>query len=291
MISLSPPPDRLRAVVTFEPGDEPLGAVVAAAGVCLDKAFAAGVRQVLWRAQVGDERSRRVAWACGFTFEGSLRGDWTDGGDVSDSWVATLLADDSREPKTRWLESARLAAPGVVLRDQSADDERRYLETMQDPQSLQWLGTLSLPKTADEFRTMLARRHYGPSMGTSVAWTVAEPDTDTYLGSINLFGMGGIDYLSAEVGYRTHPDARGRGVLSSALRLVVAHAFAPADDRGLGLERISLGAGATNLASQGVARSCGFTETGRDRQCYDLYDGTVVDLIRFDLLRSEVATG
>jgi RimJ/RimL family protein N-acetyltransferase len=31
----------------------------------------------------------------------------------------------------------------------------------------------------------------------------------------------------------------------------------------------------------------GFTETGRDRQNYDLSDGSVVDLVRFDLLRPE----
>jgi hypothetical protein len=37
----------------------------------------------------------------------------------------------------------------------------------------------------------------------------------------------------------------------------------------------------------------GFTETGVDRHCYDLNDGRVVDLVRFDLLRSEFerATG
>lgn len=289
MISLSPHPDRLRSVLTFQPGGEPLDAVVAAASGCLDEAFAAGVRQILWRAQVGDERSRRVAWACGFTFEGSLRADWRVGSELSDSWVATLLSDDSREPKTRWLEPVVMAAPGVILRDESADDERRYLETMQDPESLQWLGTLSLPRTVEAFRSRFARRHDGPSMGTSVAWTVADPETDRYLASINVFGIGGIDHLSAEVGYRTHPDARGHGVLTSALRQVVAHAFMPVEDGGLGLERVSLGAGAPNLASQGVARSCGFVETGRDRQCYDLYDGTVVDLIRFDLLRSDVS--
>ena len=32
----------------------------------------------------------------------------------------------------------------------------------------------------------------------------------------------------------------------------------------------------------------GFTETGRDRLCYDLYDGSIVDLVRFDLLKHEM---
>ena len=38
----------------------------------------------------------------------------------------------------------------------------------------------------------------------------------------------------AEIGYWAHPEARGRGVTSAAVELVVAHAFAPIADGGLG---------------------------------------------------------
>jgi RimJ/RimL family protein N-acetyltransferase len=118
---------------------------------------------------------------------------------------------------------------------------------------------------------------------------MAEVGRDEYVGTVTLFGMTGLDYKSAEVGYRTHPDSRGKGFLKEALRLAIGHAFTPGEDGGIGLERISLNAGADNEGSLRAARACGFTETGRDRQCYDLYDGSVVDLIRFDLLRSEYA--
>jgi RimJ/RimL family protein N-acetyltransferase len=226
MIAVTVRPDGLRATLSFDAGEAPLDDVVAAAGTSIDGVFDRGAQQVVWRAPVGDVASRRVAWACGFTFAGVLRGEWLADGRLTDAWTATLLATDSREPKTRWLEPVTLAAERVVCRDQ-------------------------LPRDGD---------------------------------------MDGKDYKSAEVGYRTHPDARGRGVLSSALRRIVTHAFAPEDDGGLGLERISLGAGAGNVASQRVAKACGFTETGRDRRSYDLDDGTVVDLVRFDLLRSDQRT-
>ncbi|MEJ7629831.1 MAG: GNAT family protein, partial [Nocardioidaceae bacterium] len=123
--------------------------------------------------------------------------------------------------------------------------------------------------------------------GASVEWAVADAGDDHYLGTVNLFGFHSLDYRSAEVGFRTHPDARGRGVLTAALRLVLGHAFGSDDEGGLGLARVSLGAGDGNLASQGVALSAGFTATGRDRQCYDLLDGSIVDLVRFDILKSE----
>jgi RimJ/RimL family protein N-acetyltransferase len=288
MILLTVRPDGLRAAVSF--GSIGAGQhedAVAAAGASIDEAFGSGVRQILWRSQVGDVAARRVAWSCGFTFHGHLRADWRVGDRLADSWTATLLATDSRLPKTRWLEPVRLTAAGVVCRDQLPQDRDRYVETMADPETVRWLGPLLLPSTPQEFDQMLARRFEGASLGARLAWTVADPVTDTYLASINLFGMDGKDYKSAEVGYRSHPDARGRGVLSSALRLVVAHAFDSEDGGGLGLERISLGAGEGNLASQRVAQACGFTETGRDRRSYDLDDGSVVDLIRFDRLRSD----
>jgi RimJ/RimL family protein N-acetyltransferase len=50
---------------------------------------------------------------------------------------------------------------------------------------------------------------------------------------------------------------------------------------------VSLDAADGNLGSQAVARTSGFTETGRDRSCYLVSDGRVVDLVRFDLLADE----
>ncbi len=124
-------------------------------------------------------------------------------------------------------------------------------------------------------------------MGQALEWAIADPVTDAYLGGINLFGFDGLDHNSAEVGYRTHPAARGQGVMREAMRLVLDQAFRPEADGGYGLDRVSLDAGDGNLGSQAVARTSGFTETGRDRACYLMLDGRVVDLVRFDLLADE----
>jgi RimJ/RimL family protein N-acetyltransferase len=270
------------------PGVRGAGIMTTAVRLILDWAFEARqLRAILWQAQAGNYGSWRVAWKNGFTWEGTSRRTLTRRGDPVDAWRATLLASDSREPKTRWLWPVPLSADGVVLRELSAYDERRYLQTINNPESQQWLATLPFARTPEAFQSKFLNRKVGASRGESVSWTVCDPVSDAYLGSITLFDLTGLDYRSAEVGYRTHPDARGRGVLKSALRAVLAHAFAPESQGGLGLERIRLGAGDGNFASQAVARSLGFTETGRDRSCYELNDGTVVDLVRFDLLRSE----
>lgn len=264
------------------------GVATRAVSLLLDWGFETrGLETVLWRAEVGNDASRRLAWRSGFTFEGTSRRTLARPDRMVDAWQATLLATDSREPKSRWLEPVNLRGPRVVLREPQAKDEQRYVDTLNDPESLTWLGTIPMPRDTDEFRARYPERRVGNSLGASVEWVVADPDTDAYLATISLFGFHSLDYLSAEVGYRTHPDARGRGLLTEALRLVIQHAFTVIDHGGLGLDRISLGAGDGNVGSQAVARACGFTETGRDRRNYDLDDGRVVDLVRFDLLRSE----
>ena len=253
----------------------------------VDEAFGGrDVRVLRWRAPVGHTAARRAVWALGFSFEGTVRAGWSTSPRV-DAWTATLLATDSREPKTRWLEPAPLSSGGVRLRAPILADEERYLETMTDPESLAWLETVPIPRTSEGYRASFPARDVGCSMGAAVEWAVADSGDGRYLGTINLFGFLTLDHESAEVGYRTHPDARGLGVVSTALRLVIAHAFAARDAGGLGLGRVSLGAGHGNLGSQGVARACGFTRTGVDRRCYRLADGSVVDLVRFDLLKGE----
>ncbi|MBA2443818.1 MAG: GNAT family N-acetyltransferase [Nocardioidaceae bacterium] len=279
-----------RAEIAFgaHPDIRGRGVMTTATNLLLDYGFAeCGFENVIWMANIGNEVSRRVAWRTGFAFGGTLTA-WLDHrGRLLDGWFAMLHRDDSREPKTRWLETPRLAGHDVLLREMASSDEQRFIETATDPESMHWLATSPIPRTPKAYRRALAERSVGPSTGSSVTWTIADPESDRYLGSLSMFGFRSLDYRSAEIGYRTHPDARRRGLLTQAIRLALGPAFTSEDEGGYGLHRLSLGAGEGNSGSQAVARACGFTETGRDRQCYDLNDGSVVDLIRFDLLKPE----
>lgn len=273
------------------PGVRSRGVMSAAVDLILGWGFGAmGLHTVTWAANAGNYPSWRVAWKNGFTFEGTSRATLPQRGQALDAWHGTLLASDSREPKSRWLRPPRLTADRVVLRDVAEGDEERYLQATTDPESLTWLGVIPLARTPEEFRLVYRDRLLSASMGAALRWSIADAEYDSYLGTLNLFGLVGLDYKSGEVGYHVHPDARGRGVMTTALRLALGYAFAPEDEGGLGLQRVSLGAGATNPASQRVARACGFTETGRDRRCYNLPDGSVVDLLRFDLLNESSPT-
>ena len=280
-----------RAEIAFgaHPAVRGRGVMSTAVDLLLDWGFAErGLETVLWQANAGNVASRRVAWRAGFTFGGTLRRWLPQRGDYLDAWTGALHRDDSREPKTRWLQPVPLDGDGVRLRALSETDEERYLETVNDPVSQRWLGTIPMPRTPEQFAAWQVRRAVAASMDGAVEWTVAAADDDRYLGTFVVFGFDALDYRSAEIGYRVHPAERGRGVATAALRALVRHCFAAESDGGLGLQRVSLGAAATNTASQQVALASGFTRTGVDRRCYETQGDGIVDLVRFDLLCDEV---
>jgi RimJ/RimL family protein N-acetyltransferase len=270
------------------PGARNRGGMTAALRLLTDWAFAErGVQRLEWACIVGNLASWRVAWHNGFQFERTTRSSQPQRGHLLDSWTASLLSTDSREPKTRWLPHPVLRGDRVLLRPLRPDDESRYLEAVHDAQTHRWLHEIPFARDPAAFQRRVLDVGLGPSLGQGLEWAVADPATDDYLAGINLFGFDSLDHNSAEVGYRTHPAARGQGVMRAAISLVLGQAFCPQADGGYGLDRVSLDAADGNLGSQAVALTSGFTETGRDRACYLVSDGRVVDLVRFDLLAGE----
>jgi RimJ/RimL family protein N-acetyltransferase len=253
----------------------------------LDWGFKArDLETVLWMANRGNVASRRVAWTTGFTFGGTVR-RWLDHrGDYPDAWIASLHRDDDRDPKTRWLDTPVIAGRDVVLRELREDDVSSIVEGCSDPRSRHFLPFLPDPYTAEDARDFLISNVEQASLGTGVSWAMADPESDRHLGNIGLPRMGRRD---AEIGYWAHPDARGRGVTSEAVGLLIRHAFIDIEDGGLGFERLFLKAAATNPGSQHIARVNGMTECGRERGAELLSDGSVDDLVVFDLLRDEWA--
>lgn len=187
----------------------------------------------------------------------------------------------------RPLEVAVLTEGAVRLRPWRDDESSRVVQAVTDPRTLQFLPELPDPYGPEDAAAYLHRTREWASRGEQVVWCVADVGTDLALGSISLSDLSD-RVSSAQVGYWTHPDARGRGVMSAALRLVLRHALTPVDEGGLGLRRAWLRAAGTNAASLHVARAAGMTEVGRDRQGETLRDGTVDDMVRFDILTGEL---
>jgi RimJ/RimL family protein N-acetyltransferase len=242
---------------------------------------------VHWQAHTDNWASRRVAWACGFRVEGTVRGLLEARGERHDGWIGSLVRGEQLAPAHPWLEAPVIAGPQVVLRPWRSGDAPRVAEACNDPDSQRWLPNLPSPYTLADAQWYIRSREEEHASGTAVYWCVADPTDDRCLASVGLMGLAGPGPRN-EIGYWAHPDARGRGVMTEAVRLALRHAVVPVLDGGLGLARVTLRAATGNAASNRVAQRAGFTAAGRARHVDAHDDGTFDDLQLYDALPDEV---
>lgn len=235
---------------------------------------------VIWWAHVGNWASRRLAWKLGFTIEGAVRSWQPQRGELRDAWVGTLLRDDPREPRTTWLDNPVVEGDGVRLRPFTPDDVPRIVEGIGDADTQHWLSFM--PRDPDEAtaRRYLEQVTLRLAEGSTLTWAWCAADDDRLLGVVGIYRVDG----EPEVGYWTHPEARGRGLTVRAAALAAGHAFGT-----LGLERLAGYAAAGNVASWKVLERLGMQRVGVQRQAVHTADGTPTDLIGYDLLRAEWA--
>jgi len=244
-----------------------------------------GLETVVWWAEEGNWASRKIAWKVGFSCDGTVR-RWLDERDgLVDGWVGTLSRDDPQQPRHPWLDVPRIHGDGVVLRLHRDEDAPRVREACTDERTVYWLGTLPHPYTRETAEQFVRLRSHDMALGTALHWVIADPDDDRLLGAVSLMGIG--SHAGTEVGYWAHPDARGRGVMSEAVRLAVRHAFVDVEDGGLGLDKVRLVSAVDNTASIRVAEVNGFREVGVERAGTICRDGRH-DVVIFDLLADDL---
>lgn len=260
------------------------GAATAAIRAIADWSFdELGLQVLHWRALVGNWPSRRAAWAAGFRVEGVVRGLVALRGERYDAWIGSLRAEDPRQPNAVWLEAVPLRGDGVRLRAFTESDVDRCVEACNDPLTRHWLGNLPDPYDRAAALAYIRSRPDEQADARGVSWAAVDPDTDQCVGA---FGLGSVNLLArkAEIGYWMHPDARGRGLATEAVRLLIRHCAIAPEDGGLGLRRLTLRTAAGNHASQRVAEKAGFARAGVAHAAERLGDGSYDDVACFDLL-------
>ncbi|MFI7067903.1 GNAT family N-acetyltransferase [Kribbella sp. NPDC050124] len=244
--------------------------------------------RVIWRAFVGNWASRRVAWKAGFRGLVVVPGGGKARGVRYDEWVATVGRDDALEPVGNWWKAPVVEGNGFRLRPFEPSDAKRIVEACSDERTQYWLPGLPSPYQLPDAEGFLGSRHENLATGEGVSWAIADAGTDELIGCVSLFDMTNrIDKTMAEIGYWLHPEARGRGVMSAAVRLVIEQAFKPVEDGGFGRRRLVLFAADGNTASAHVAEINGFTHVVLERSASPRRDGSFADLHGFDLLAAE----
>lgn len=246
---------------------------------------------VRWTAVTGNWPSRRVAWALGFAVHGPIPGLLTHRGRSCEGWLGTLTPGAPLLARHPWFTPPELVGParagataGVLLRPHRPVDVERVVEACSDPLTRHWLPTLPDPYRAANAEAFLAECREELAAGRALHWAIAESGRPTMMGELGLQLHGERD---SEVGYWAHPQGRGRGLVSAAVRLAARHALLPAEDGGLGRERVLIRVAEGNIASRRVALAAGFAPTGVDRRGERLRDGSTPDMHRFDLVAGE----
>lgn len=163
----------------------------------------------------------------------------------------------------------------LLLRPWREDDAAAVYEACQDPEILHWIPVIPRPYTEQD----------------ALAFVTGEVDRGPYQFAIEEDGhpIGSIGMKVDEqrrtghIGYWCARDARGRGAMTRALRLLCRYAI---DD--LALERLELFTDPDNLASQRVAGKAGFRREGTLRSHLPHPDARRRDSVMFSLLPGEL---
>lgn len=143
----------------------------------------------------------------------------------------------------------------VRLRPLHPRDAAAYAEGTKDP-GVQEYAHLPHPEYTPESVRQMIKHDAEPGLqrGDLAVLSIADAATDRFVGSLVIFDVRG---HKAEVGFWIHPAYRGRGITSSALRLVARYA------RDCGLRELTAKTLPANIASQRVLEATGFILHGR----------------------------
>lgn len=154
------------------------------------------------------------------------------------------------------------------------------LAASSDPEILRWRHRP--PPDPAEAEAYIRRRAVGWSHDEDCSWAVCEPTTGEMLGEIEL--RLDLCHGNGEIACWALPDARGRGMTSTALSAVLRFAFG-----GLDMHRVTYAWAEGNVASGRVAQMCGFRVEGREREAW-VVDGERMDVLLAGRLATDGST-
>ncbi|GAB3741880.1 GNAT family N-acetyltransferase [Microlunatus parietis] len=244
---------------------------------------ALGVRVLRWRARVGNWPSRRVAASAGFRFDGRIRRSLDIRGELVDGWVATMTSDDPRQP-IRLPENPVLtgdrAGPGrpVLVRPYTEDDAQRLVQICSDPGTRRFAPRLPYPYTTRDALDFVESLREAATTGRGFGWCYTDPGVGVAAGTITVALS---DAGRAELGYSAHPDSRGRGLTTAAVRAVAEFLGGHSTGLPIPVRSVLIRCAASNTGSRRVAERAGFVLIGTQPAAEVLADGTVDDLLLF----------
>lgn len=162
---------------------------------------------------------------------------------------------------------------GILLRTPAATDRARWLELCRDPDQLRYgvPSVVPVPEDLDDVDDRIAEARQKLAAGQATTFVIADDDEpDRFLGTAGWAFHVPPALEVADVGYAVHPDARGSGVATRALRILTR--WLTTDPGGPRVARVQLDHSVENPASCRTALAAGFVTEGVRRRYLPLRD-------------------
>jgi RimJ/RimL family protein N-acetyltransferase len=168
----------------------------------------------------------------------------------------------------------------IRLRLRADTDTPAVIEACQDPEVVRWTR---VPEDYDEraAEEWVAESNRQRDRGEGLHLVIADAATDRFLGSVGIHRINR-EEGRCDIGYFLAPWARGRGVMTEAVRLLSGWIFET-----LPVERIEITIEPHNGASRAVAERAGYELEGVLRS-HTMIKGTRRDMAIYSLLRGEL---
>jgi RimJ/RimL family protein N-acetyltransferase len=170
---------------------------------------------------------------------------------------------------------------GLVIRALAPGDRERWLELLHDPEQRRFGSPAFVvrPGSVEELDTRVTQAATAFAAGEPTALCVAdESDPDRFLGVIAWRIDLPKPFLTCDIGYSVHPDARRRGVARRAITTLCR--WLTLDDDGPHQVRVQLDHVVENDASCRTAVATGFAREGIRRGFFPLPDPAAPDGVR-----------
>ena len=172
-----------------------------------------------------------------------------------------------------------LSQDGVALRRLRARDAPAFAAAFREDPALGVLIGADEDPTDNGVRRFIARQPGLRARGEFLGLAVTDETLRPFLGHVMLHTLAW-RHKRAEVGYWLVPQARGRGIGTTAVSLLVDWVFAHLD-----LDRLEITTTPDNLAAKALAEHLGFTAEGVMRS-RNLERGKRVDVLLLARLRN-----
>lgn len=97
-------------------------------------------------------------------------------------------------------------------------------------------------------------------------WLIIERATNAIAGRIALTNIERGVFQNGRFGYWIGAEFQGKGLMSEAMSLIIAHCFRPITVSGLGLHRVCANIMPTNIRSRALLERLGFTKEGYSKK-------------------------